>query len=199
MVIPREAKRVTNSNELRLLRKSLTLNKVQRDFLIGTLLGDGNLNTSYRNYRFVIQHGLGQKSYVEWKYELLKNWTLQRPKFSSWNNSVGFRTVSHPELTELYQTFYRYGRKILPKSIMTLLNQFILAVWYMDDGNIRKQNGKIYGYYLNTQSFSLAENRTLSNVLNKKFGLKSYVLRNKNRHRLYYVIKFVEFVTLLAP
>lgn len=186
MVIPREARRITNSNELRLLRKSLALNQVQKDFLAGTLLGDGNLNTSYRNFRLVIRHGLNQKSYVDWKYKLLRNWTLQKPKFSPWNNSIGFRTVSHPQLTEYHQLFYCNKRKVVPKSIENLLNPFVLAVWYMDDGNIRKQNGRVYGYYLNTQSFSPAENHRLSKVLNRKFGLESYVLRNKKGYRLYF-------------
>ena len=186
MVIPREARKITNSNELRLLRKSLALDSMQKDFLVGTLLGDGGLNTSFRNFRLVIQHGLAQKSYVDWKYKLLKNWTLQKPKFSPWNNSIGFRTVSHPQLTEYHQLFYRDKRKVVPKSIGNLLNPFVLAVWYMDDGNIRRQNGKVYGYYLNTQSFSLVENRKLSGILHKKFDIKSYVLKNKKGYRLYF-------------
>lgn len=159
---------------------------MQKDFLVGTLLGDGGLNTSFRNFRLVIQHGSGQKSYVDWKYEILRNWTLQKPKFSLCNNSIVFRTISHPELTEYHQLFYRNRQKVIPKSIETLLNPFVLAVWYMDDGNIRRQNGKIYGYYLNTQSFNLAENQKLSAILNKKFDIKSYVLKNKKGYRLYF-------------
>lgn len=186
MVIPREAGRITNSNELRLLRKGLKLNQVQRDFIIGTLLGDGNLNSSCKNFRLVIRHSIQQTLYINWKYRLLQNWTLQKPKFSHWNNSIGFRTVSHPELTAYYELFYCNGLKIVPKSLEKLLNPFILAVWYMDDGNIRKQNYRIYGYYLNTQSFSKKENEMLSKILNRKFGLKTLVLKNKKGYRLYF-------------
>jgi hypothetical protein len=138
MVTPREARRITNSNELRILRKSLALNQAQKDLLIGTLLGDGNLNTGYKNFRLVIRHSLRQKNYVWRKYKLLKNWILQKPKLSLQTNSIGFRTISHPQLTEYHQLFYQNRRKIIPKFIGSLLNPFILAVWYMDDGNIRK-------------------------------------------------------------
>ena len=50
----------------------------------------------------------------------------------------------------------------------------------------RKINEKIYGYYLNTQSFDYQENLRLSKILKEKFNLESYVLRNKGKFRLYF-------------
>lgn len=168
------------------MRNALTLSEAQKSFLVGTLLGDGGLNSSSKNYRLVVQHSIKQRKYVDWKYEQLRNWTLSKPSYSAINNALVLRTLSHPELTEYYNRFYRNGKKVVPKTIQQLLNPFVLAVWYMDDGNIRRQNGKIYGYYLNTQSFTYEENKVLSKVLEKKFSLQSYVLKNKGRYRLYF-------------
>ena len=186
MGIPREAGRITNSNEIRTLRNALALSDRQKQFLVGTLLGDGGLNTSFKNYRLVIQHSVKQQAYVNWKYNQIRNWTLSKPSYSSINKALVLRTVSHPELTEYYHCFYRNGKKVVPKKIGQLLDPFALAVWYMDDGNIRRQHGKIYGYYLNTQSFTYEENRALSQVLKEKFSLESYVLKNKGSYRLYF-------------
>ncbi|OGN12858.1 MAG: hypothetical protein A3C71_00995 [Candidatus Yanofskybacteria bacterium RIFCSPHIGHO2_02_FULL_43_15c] len=191
MVIPREAQKITNSNELRNFRKTLALSEIQKDVLIGTLLGDGTLDGN-RNYRLVISHSIKQRDYVNWKYEVFKNWTLSKPNYNPVNNSFRFRTVSHPKLTLLGELFYKDRIKIIPVSISKLLNPLVLAVWYMDDGNIRRQNNKIYGYYLNTQSFTKSENLILSQVLKDKFGLESYVLKNKNGYRLYFGSKSKE-------
>ena len=55
----------------------------------------------------------------------------------------------------------------------------------MDDGNIRKDDGRIYGYYLNTHSFTKQENYKLVEALRDRFGIRTLVLKNKNKHRLY--------------
>ena len=186
-IIPREARRITNSNELRELRKRLHLTPLQKDILIGTLLGDGSLELgAWKNCRLSIYHSILQKDYVLWKHKIFKNWTLQEPKFTQINNALRFRTLSHPELTNYRNLFYKNKRKVIPENLFELLNPVVLAVWYMDDGNIRKQNGSVYGYYLNTQSFTYQENVKLSKILEQKFGIDSYVLRNKGGYRLYF-------------
>ena len=53
------------------------LTKRQKDILIGMLLGDGCLEKNGRNVRLRIEHGLSQKDYLDWKYEMRKN----APKF----------------------------------------------------------------------------------------------------------------------
>lgn len=187
MVIPREAGRITYSTEIRNLKKRLSLNDHQRALVIGSILGDGNLspNWSNTNYRLGIGHSIKQKDYLTWKYGLLKDWVLSEPRYYEKAQSLSFRTISHQLLTDLYKKFYKDGKKVIPEDIKDLFNSETIAVWFMDDGNIRKNNGKIYGYYLNTQSFSREENNYLSQVFQDKYNIKPLVIRNKNSYRLY--------------
>ena len=179
---------ITNSRDIRNLRKSLKLSKKQELFLVGTLLGDGALlpNAWGKNYRLSIQHGVNQKEYLFWKYKIFQKWTLSCPKYYAKNNSWHFRTISHPDFTNLAYKFYVKGKKILPKNIEKYLkNPFVVAIWYMDDGNIRKTKNKIYGAMLNTQNFSWKENMRLKNLLEKIYRIKILVLKDHKKPRLY--------------
>ncbi|MEK7515930.1 MAG: hypothetical protein AAB555_03355 [Patescibacteria group bacterium] len=66
------------------LKKSLALTLDQRSLLIGSLLGDGTmrLGEGARNANYKVEQGLVQKSYVFWKYELLKPFVTTEPKLS---------------------------------------------------------------------------------------------------------------------
>src|SRR3989338_1557330 len=132
-VIPREARKITYSTEIRNLIKRLSLSDYQRAVLIGNILGDGHLepNWSKTNYKLKINHQLKHKGYVMWEYQVFKDWILTEPKLDKWNNSFQFRTISHREITELRNKFYKDGKKIIPGDInLYLRNPITLAVWF---------------------------------------------------------------------
>lgn len=186
-VIPREAGRITYSTNIRRL-KLLLLNNVQKAVVIGSILGDGNLsgNWSKTNYRLKISHSIKQSEYILWKYEMLKDFVLTKPQVYEKTKSISFRTISHHDFTEFYKLFYPRGKKVIPSNIEELVkNPLTIAIWFMDDGNIRKKKAKIYGYYLNTQSFSLSENIILIQVLKNNFDIDSMVMKNKGKYRIY--------------
>ena len=129
---------------------------------------------------------IDQKEYILWKYSILKQWILSEPRFYGKNNSLTIRTISHPELTTLRQIFYEGKKKVIPQNISDLIkNPVTLAIWFMDDGNISIKNDKCCGYHLNTQSFTFEENKLLSQVLLKYYGLICSVQRNNGYYRLY--------------
>ena len=186
--IPREAGRITYSTEIRNLKNRLRITDVQRAVIIGSILGDGNLsgNWSQTNYRLRVSHSVKQSEYLSWKYEILRNFILTKPQVYEKTKSISFRTISHHEFTELYKLFYPSGKKVVPRNIEELIKDpIIIAVWFMDDGNIRKVKNKIYGYYLNTQSFNLVENQILREALKNNFGINSMVMRNHGKYRIY--------------
>ncbi|MDP3996337.1 MAG: hypothetical protein Q8P86_01430 [bacterium] len=184
--IPREAGRVTYSTEIRKL-KNISFTEEQRALIIGSILGDGCLcdNWSKTNYRLFINHCLGQKDYVWWKYGVLKNYILSEPRYYDRNNSLTIRTISHSELSELRNVFYRDKQKIIPQNIQEFLKDpRVLAVWFMDDGNNVIRNGKIIGYHINTQSFTRKENKLLAKCLYAIYGIEALLERNHKRYRL---------------
>lgn len=185
-VIPRETKRVTYSTEIRAL-KTVPFTKAQKAMVVGNILGDGSLlaNWSKTNYRLSINHCVEQKEYLLWKYGILKNYIISGPRFYAKNNSLTIRTISHPELTELRRLFYSNKQKIVPERVREFLEDpFVLAVWFMDDGNAVMRKGKLCGYHLNSQSFSFQENLFLSDSLKELYGIESVLERNHGRCRL---------------
>jgi len=154
------------------------LTKEENDILIGSLLGDGCLRIMGRCKfsAFSVSHSENQKDYVFWKYEKLKKWIQTPPwreeriyhkdrsrKTFSWR----FQTLSSELFSDLYETFYKDRKKIIPGNIESLLKDspLALAVWLMDDGNKNHQ-----AVFLNTQSFSLGEQYKLAKTLNSVYG-----------------------------
>jgi hypothetical protein len=187
MVIPREAGRITYSTEIRDLKKRLSLSDYQRSVVVGSLLGDANLtaNWSKTNFSLQIAHSIKQKDYVAWKYEVLRDWFLSPPRYYARNQSLTIKTISHPEITQLAKLFYCNSRKVLPDNVIDIIRDPIsLAVWFMDDGNIIRREGKVYGYHLNTQSFSREENDIISQILYKVHGIENLLEKNHGRYRI---------------
>lgn len=156
----------------------LTFSKTQRMLMIGTLLGDGYLDKTTRGYSLRINHGLAQKEYVDFKYQLIRNFVNSVPKRSG--KAYYFRTVSHPYLLELREHFYKAQVKILPKDLLEeYFDAFGLAIWIMDDGAADKNQLRI-----NTQSFTYEEHLWLITFLQAKFGIESRLNRDKGKYRL---------------
>ena len=168
---------------------NITLNKEERDIVLGSLLGDGCLRKMSRahNPAFSVSHGEAQKDYVFWKYEKLRRlvntppWQEHRVyhkdrtrMLASWR----FQTLSSEAFMEFYTLFYQNSRKNVPIELGNLLkgSPQALAVWLMDDGN---KNYK--AVFLNTQGFILEEQRFLCTVLREVFGLDTTV----NKHSVY--------------
>lgn len=184
------------TREFRLYKESLRLDPVQKNLIIGSLFGDGNLRfvSKNREATFIVDHGYKQKDYVLWKYDVMKDWVLTEPKVierlyhkdpSRKLTSFRFSTISHPELTFWYNIFYKNGRKIIPENVAEILKlPLSLAVWFMDDGNKNKQ-----AVFLNTQQFSIEEQELLRNCLFVNFGLettinKHWVFNGKQLYRI---------------
>lgn len=188
-IIPREARRITYSTHIRNLKKRLSLNEHQHSVVIGSILGDGHLaeNWSKTNYRLKMTHSVKQMEYISWKYTVLREWFLSEPKYYEKTKSVTVRTISHQEFTALRRIFYKGKKKIIPENIQDFLrNAVTIAVWFMDDGNaVRRDNGTIRGYNLNTQSFTEEENHRFVAIFKKHFDIPCTLNKNHKKYRLY--------------
>ena len=183
-----------NNRAIRNLRNSLVLTPEQKSFIYGTMLGDGsiigNQNGKQINYRLQIAHSVKQKELVLWKYEILKNFVIKPPSHKEINNSWMFRTISHPQITEIYHLFYKDGKKILPSNIGEILkDRLSLAVWFMDDGCRWISNGIERGLILNTQNFNLDEINKLVELFIEFYEIEPKIHRDHNRYRLHIRVK----------
>lgn len=194
-VIPREVVKRKHaaswSKKIREMRQTLQLTSLQKSFLIGTILGDGCLtaNVGKKNFRLQVEQCAKQKNYVWWKYQILKEWVLMKPKFQLKNRSWRFRTISHPDFNEFHQLFYQGRKKIVPQNIGRILtNPFSLAVWFMDDGAL---GPKGRGSTFNSQNFDFADNQKLRNCLKTNFGLETSLHKDKTSWRIYVLPKSI--------
>src|SRR3989344_3950922 len=193
------------------VKKDIALTQMQRSLIVGSLLGDGTmrLGEGAINANFKVEQGLIQKAYVFWKYKILQPLVFTEPKLSYRYDIVGkkypkswwFRTVRHPVLTEVYQTFYtqsgfRTGRKIVPENIVTDLNPLALAVWIMDDGSYSR--GKID---ISTYSFTLIEIEFLRQMLEEKFNINMSYYRDRDKgYRLYCnMVETQKLIKIIRP
>lgn len=158
--------------------RQISLTSLQRELVVGSLLGDAYLMPTTSGSCFRVNHGLQQREYVDWKYGLLADYVRTAPR--EINRSYYFRTITHPEFSIYRKLFYRDNRKIVPLDLLyEQFTAFGLAVWLMDDGAV---DGRQFRF--NTQSFSLVENEALRTFLRAKFGIEATINRDKNRFRL---------------
>ncbi len=162
-----------------------SLTQLQKSVIIGTILGDGYLRIipGRKNAILEINHSFKAKDYVDWKYLILKNITVSPPRRRRTNEgriAYRFYTKQLSELTELYKIFYKDNKKVVPDNL--ILNSTILSVWYMDDGSKCGNSN----FYLNTQQYSLDDQRKLINKL-ENLGLKARL----NKDKKYWRIRFL--------
>jgi len=160
------------SNEIEKYKTGLKLTDLQKEVLVGVLLGDATLETQNdgRTYRMKIEHSMVQRTYAQHLYEIFKKWVLSEPRLRRVTLSNGktyenivFSTLSHPSLRFYAHQFYRGGKKAAPKLIKRWLTPRALAYWFMDDGSIKSKESK--GVILNTQGYAKHDVLRLIKVL----------------------------------
>ena len=193
------------SRAIEAYKTTLRLSEVQREILVGILLGDACLETQNagRSYRLKIEQGIAHADYVQHLHSVLRDWVLSppRPKQGQTRGvttlNLAFQTVSHTELTKYGELFYRTRRKVVPESIGELLTERGLAYWFMDDGSMKSSESK--GVLFNTHAFGFDDVDRLIEVL-EKFGLLARVRRQSDGNQIYVSgASYERFVELVSP
>lgn len=187
--------------------KDYKMNDIERNIIIGSLIGDGTLSIYGRSKNACYRENTGtaQIEYRQWKVKILKRLDFKTNKYGS------IYSPSHPIYSELYNIFYYKNRKILTEKGLKLLNHPIgLACLFMDDGSLvinnYKQNSNITLFpqiVLYTQSFTKEENILLKEHIEKTFNIKftlskrndgtKYILKINKRNEIY------SFIDLIKP
>lgn len=161
----------------------------QRSILIGSLLGDANINKRGNCHRVLFKHSEKQKSLLIWKRQEFDSITgmdinyFQQVVKGNIYGFCQFVTLTHPEFSDIYKKFYTARRgKIIPVDITRLVKDPLsLAVWIMDDG--AKDN---VGMTIQTHSFSKTEVERLIKTLKINFKLLCTMRKNKGKFIIYF-------------
>jgi len=189
--------------------KIYEMNNLERNIIVGSLLGDGSLALYGRSKNaYYREHSCNKQApYRQWKADKLKKLNF---KINYESSAISLRSPSNIIYTDLYNKFYKENIKVITKDNIKLLNHPIgLACLYMDDGTLvidtaKRTNGNIYIFpriAIYSLCFTKEENQLLikhiSHTFNIEFKLKyrkdgkNYVLElNKRNH----VIKFLDLI-----
>ncbi len=186
-------------------KKTLALTSIQREIMIGLLLGDGHLETANgRTYRLKVEHGIAQKEYVDWLYEMLRNWIPQSPKarvkdsFGKPITSYGFTTYSSGLFRFYAQQFYHEKKKVIPKAIRKWLTPRAVAIWFMDEGSWKSDHHQTY--IIHTLGYAKRELALIQEAFKKKFDIDVGIHKQYDRYRLYVYSKSAQrFRKLIEP
>jgi hypothetical protein len=186
-------KRLLKREYRKSVKYNFTLDIVLQEIIVGLMLGDlyaekTKLNS---NTRLQFKQSIKNKAYIDHLYSLFKNYCFSPPKINhlldkrpdkkEFNNSIKFWTLSLPCFNIFRELFYnKKGIKIIPLNLEDLLTSRGLAYWIMDDGYKSKN-----GFYLCTESFTLADNFRLSDIFKRKFKLECSIHKHSNGYRLY--------------
>jgi hypothetical protein len=160
---------------------------------IGMILSDATMYRKSKEALIKFEQGYLQEAFLLhlfetfkdycWMIEPGKRYTLTGPR-KGLVKSLWFKTFSHHSFTKIWDLFYVNGSKTIQKGLISdNLTVLGLAYWVMGDGSLSK-NGIMT---LHTQSYSQAENLTLTKELNSLFGFNAKVTPHKDK---YWVITF---------
>ncbi len=184
---------------------NIPLTQLQKEIIIGTILGDSYLDCTKSGSRLQVKQSEKYKEYVFWLYKELANLCKSCPKQRKDNMQWYFNTRYIKELSDLRKIFYPNGKKIVPNNISDLLvSPRSLAIWYMDDGGLDYRPGDHYNFTITTNSFSIKENRLLVDVLKRNFkievNIQTPLCRGKRYPELYIgVVGRERFLFLIRP
>lgn len=201
---------------MRNIYKNYEMSQIERNIIIGSLLGYGSLALYGRSTNALYrEHGCdAQIPYRKWKAEMLKSLDFKLQMNCKYAKLC---SPSHPIYTELYEMFYKDGIKIITNENVKLLDHTIgLACLFMDDGSLiidsSKRKHSIYIFprvSLCTLSFTKEENEILINHLKETFNIdfklkkrkdgKNYILEINKRKELYKFINLIQKYVNMIP
>nr|YP_010003058.1 hypothetical protein JXX86_mgp28 [Ulva sp. TM637]AZP40113.1 hypothetical protein [Ulva sp. TM637] len=207
--------------------EQVRLNALQKDILIGTLLGDATIATRAGKpiLRIKFEQQIQFKTYIDHLYEVFKDLITSKPAFrkdkknskqiSSWVATRQFKCFKY-----YYDLFYprsdlkknslslftkkltlsKKRQKRVPKHISKLLSAKVLAYWFMDDGTHKVTKAGTIVYGLSTQGFNYPDQLLLVSALKKTLDLHATIHKSGPYFKLYIkAVSSQKFYNLIKP
>lgn len=157
-IVWRDASAVRVGNTTIIHRSDVSLPELQRQIMIGMLLGDasvGGVENDFAAWSMCWGHSIKDIEYVEWIERALGDIFFKGSRdecISGYGSTIlrGHTIWSH-SIREAFKQFKRYdvtipdvgkhGKKVIPLSLVEDLTPLALAFWYMDDGSLGHGDG----------------------------------------------------------
>lgn len=159
----------------------MQLTPLQKEYMIGFLLGDASVEkkTANANCRIRFHHSIKQLPYIKWKHKLLSPHSGKLTEYQRGDSKrekgifkgCRFYTYARPCFNIYREIFYAGGKKIVPENIDPLINENSLATWFLDDGSRDKR----FTFRFHTNSYTLRECDCLQQALWENFSIEAKV------------------------
>lgn len=174
------------------------MSAANKSIVVGSILGDGTLRkpSKSKNVMLEISHCEKQLGYLKWKQGMLSPFSRKIRKCEeaslkligdikvNASNFFRFNTICHPDITSLYNESYVDGYKGVSKSLVEKIDLLAMAVWFADDGSIKRGRDRIpCGASIATNSFTYEENVMLIGAVSKFFKGKIYTKKVTNKYK----------------
>jgi hypothetical protein len=178
-------------NKLKEYKKTLVLTELQREIVLGTVIGNASMRKSKTDGAHIkFEQKKSSSEYVDHLYLIFQDWVGTPPQTRNIEENlptsrepVWFRTYSHSAFLFYYNQFYdESGNKRIPSILKKQLTARVLAYWYMDTGSFSLGNED---YYLHTQGFTKEELINVCIIFKEKFNLKVSPHLDKGNWKLY--------------
>lgn len=164
------------------------ISDVQKELVLGTMLGDGCIVMKGPQAYMRITHSLKQSEYLNHKRSMLSGIysgtvVVNSKAHQSGNDrfpdhqSQAIYTIVHPWLTEMRALMYKDGRKSIVKEWLDALQPLSLAYWFMDDGVASYSRG-LYTMRFATYSFNYEEHLLIRQYF-QSLGIDAVVSKYK--------------------
>ena len=171
--------------------KQTALDALEKEIIVGCLIGDGSLTKAGKHYRLRIEHAFKDKEYVDWKFGLLKRLCVSNVHSVSQHRSLRFGTIGHPEMTALRQVWYRPSKQIPSDFVLTPM---MMAIWFMDDGTKHRDTVDISVHSFSKESLDILQKQFLS------FEIATTINSDSKGSRLYVLKKsYLNFKKITSP
>lgn len=145
-----------------------------------SLLGDASICASYGSFRFSDGHVQRDAQFnlhiLRWLGECA---IKQRTVVSGYGSFIIQNTSKcYNYLETLRNEWYPKGEKVVPADL-TWVDDFAVAKWYMDDGNLSHSDGQQDRAIFSTHGFSQADVQRLCDLLHAKYGVDAVASYSK--------------------
>ena len=151
------------------------MNNIQKDFFVGSVLGDGGVHKLKNNvFRVRVRHDKKtQGDYCKFKASIFNVKTQENVNAGySRNIQINFSSISYFIKTD---NIFKWS--------LDNLTPIALGVFAMDDGSIDKRTKTQFTFH--TENFNYKENLLIKKCLYEKFGIESKIFK----YRKYYILR----------
>lgn len=170
------------------------LSDFQIDVIEGLIMGDASINhqSSDWNARLdlsVVSEDFAKKAQKDLDW-LSNNLSIREKDGKSKNNQYRLLTYCHPEISNIYNTWYPGGKKSFPDNLQ--LNRTNLTYWYLGDGSLSfNDSGSAYARIRCNNEIHRPD--YLTNLF-KEIGIKAYASSDEIRISTSDTKKFLDMV-----